>query len=201
MLFGVQWYYWLILAVAVIILIFAWYKALASGKKRRERLRKEAEIWKRDYDLRQKFSVLTEAKLKETENSELLHGVAMNIQVALENAPDMAKAFEELSKEKQYIYALEYFDEDCKTNLSSFFKSNGKPLVPLVPDALFAIGAEKYIDFFKKLYPMYDEDSEISIDYQIIAKVDEEFASTYNSTELCLLSAEYIKKNKEIFIN
>lgn len=201
MLFGVQWYYWLILAVAVVVLFFAWYKAIVSGRKRRERLRKEAEIWKRDYDLRQSFSVLTEEKIKETENTELLHGVAMNIQVALENAPDMTKAFEELPKEKQYIYALEYFDEDCKINLSVFFKNNGKPLVPVVADALFAIGAENYIDFFKRLYPMYDEDSEISIDYHIVAKTDEEFSSVFNSRELCLLCAEFIKKNKEIFIN
>ena len=167
----------------------------------RAKLKKEAAIWKRDYDLRQNFSVLTEAKLKETEDSELLHAVAMNIQVFLEKASDMTAEFEALPKEKKHIYSLEYFDEDSKKSLSTFFKNNGKPLVPIVPEALFAIGCEKYLEFFKKLSPMYDEDSEVSIDYDIIAKVDEEFANAFDSRALCLAAAEYIRKNKEVFFS
>ena len=57
MLFGLQWYYWLILLVAVVLTIFAWSKALKSSKARRERLKKEAAIWKRDYELRERFAV------------------------------------------------------------------------------------------------------------------------------------------------
>ena len=114
MLFGVQWYYWVILLVAIIIAIFAWSKALKSGKARREKLKKEAAIWKRDYELREKFTILTEEKLNSTEETELLHGVAMNIQVMLENATDMTESFNALPNEKKFIYALEYFDEDAK---------------------------------------------------------------------------------------
>ena len=69
MLFGVQWYYWLILAIAIIGAIFAWVKALKSSKERRERLKKEAAIWKRDYELREKFTVLTDDKINRTEES------------------------------------------------------------------------------------------------------------------------------------
>ena len=116
MLFGVQWYYWLILTVAIILAIFAWRKAFIASRERRERLKREGAIWKRDYDLRQKYSVLTLEKLKETEDTELLHAVAMNIQVALEKATDMTESFNSLPNEKKFIYSLEYFDEDGKKN-------------------------------------------------------------------------------------
>ena len=200
MLFGVQWYYWVILLVAIIIAIFAWSKALKSGKERRERLKKEAAIWKRDYELREKFTILTEEKLNSTEETELLHGVAMNIQVKLEKANDMTESFNALPQEKKFVYALEYFDEDAKKNLSVFFKNNGEPLISMVPDALNGIGAGKYVEHYATLLPMYDPDSEVSIDYSVIGKVDEEFASIYNSDELLRLTAKYILKNKEIFL-
>lgn len=200
MLFGVQWYYWAILLVAIIIAIFAWVKALKAGKERRERLKKEAAIWKRDYELREKFTVLTEEKLNSTEETELLHGVAMNIQAMLEKSTDMTESFNALPNEKKYIYVLEYFDEDAKKALSTFFKNNGDPLISVVPDALNAIGENKYIEHYGKLLPMYDPDSEVSIDYGIISKVDEEFSSIYDSDKLCRSSAKYILKNKNIFL-
>lgn len=200
MLWGVQWYYWLILLASIILLIFVWRKVSISSRERRERMKKEAAIWKRDYDLRQKFTVLTAERLKETEDNQLIHGVAMNIQVELEKANDMSEAFEDLPFEKKAVYALEYFDEDAKNGLSSFFKNNGKPLTPVIPDALKEIGAEKYIASVKTLLPMYDPDSDVSIDYGVIAKTDEEFAALYNSDELCRLTGAYIRKNKEIFL-
>ena len=83
MLWGVKWYLWLILVIAIIVAVFAWHKALTASRERREKIKREGEIWKRDYDLRQKFSVLTDDKIKETADADLLHGVAMNIQVAL----------------------------------------------------------------------------------------------------------------------
>lgn len=201
MIWGVKWYLWLILLVAIIVAVFAWYKALSSSKERRERLKREGAIWKRDYDLRQKFSVLTDEKIKETSDSELLHGVAMNIQISLENEINMNEAFRLLPLEKQYVYALEYFDEDAKTSLSAFFKNNGYPLIPLIPDALKEIGAEKYTDTVMMLLPMYDPDSDVSVDYTLIAKADEKFKEIYDSDELLKLASIYIRKNKEIFLN
>lgn len=200
MLFGVQWYYWLILVVAIIVAIFAWIKALGSSRERREKMKREAEIWRRDYELREKFSVLTEEKLRQCPDSELLHAVAMNIQVQLENAIDINNAFEKLPVEKKYVYTLEYFDEDAKERLSLFFKNNGKPLVPNISGALRAVGAENLSEYVNTLYPMYDPDSEVSVNYELIDKTDERFREIYNSDELCMLTASYIRKNKEIFI-
>lgn len=201
MLFGVQWYYWLILAIATIGAIFAWAKALKTSKERRERMKKEAAIWKRDYELREKFTALTEEKIEKTEETELLHGVAMNIQVFLENSSNMNEAFLSLPDEKKYIYLAEYFDEDAKKSLSTYFKNNGAPLLPYTEKALNSIGAEKYAEIIEPLFPMYDDDSEVSIDYQVIARVNEEFASVYDSNEFCRLCAKYIKKNKNIFLS
>ena len=201
MLWGVQWYYWAILLGAIILAIFAWRKAFIASRERRERLKREGAIWKRDYDLRQKYSVLTLEKLKETEDTELLHAVAMNIQVFLENEIDMNEAFSTLSKEKQVVYALEYFDEDAKNSLSTFFKNNGAPLVPIIPEALEAVGAPKYIEIVNSILPMYDPDSDVSIDYTVISAADEKFKEIYDSDEFCRIVADYIKKNKEIFLN
>ncbi len=197
----VPWYLWIILIIAIGLAIFAWSKALKASRERRERMKREGAIWKRDYDLRQKFSVLTEEKLKETADTELLHGVAMNIQIHLENTVNMNEAFEALPNEKKYIYTLEYFDEDAQKSLSTFFKNNGAPLVPTLPDALKAISADKYLDIVSPIVDMYDPDSYTSIDYPTIEKADELFKEKYNSDELLKLCAGYIKNNKEIFLN
>lgn len=200
MLLGVKWYYWVILVAAAIGAILLWSKAMKASRERRERLRREGAVWKRDYELREKFSVLTAEKINETAESELLHGVAMHIQVKLEKEPDMNGAFEGLTEQEKFIYALEYFDEDCKNSLSAFFKNNGAPLVPVIPSALTAVGANKYTDIVTSLMPMYDPDSDISVDYGVIAKADEEFKGLFDSDELCRLCAAYIKKHKEIFL-
>ena len=198
---NVPWYLWVILVVVTIITIFAWTKALKASRERRERLKREGAIWKRDYDLRQGFTVLTEEKIKDTADTELLHGVAMNIQVYLENADNMNEEFGKLPDEKKFIYTLEYFDEDAKNSLSVFFKNNGAPLVPLLPSALKAVGADKYLDIVTPLVDMYDPDSYVSVDYTAIGKADELFKEKYDSDELTRLCAQYIKNNKEIFLN
>ncbi len=200
MILGVQWYYWLILSVAVIIAIFAWIKALASGKERKERMRREAEIWRRDYELREKYSVLTAEKIKECEDTELLHAVAMNIQVFLENATNMNDAFENLPQVKKNIYTLEYFDEDAKESLSKFFKNNGAPLTPNITEALSSVGADEILTLVSRIYPMFDPDSDVSVDYTVINRVDEEFKEVYSSPAFCRLVSKYIKDNIKIII-
>ncbi|MBR2876986.1 MAG: hypothetical protein IKC01_07600, partial [Clostridia bacterium] len=170
MLFGVQWYYWLLLLIVSVLAVFTWFKAMKASRIRREKLKKEAEIWKKDYELRQEFKTVSLEKLNSTENTRLLHGICMNIQILLENEADMNSAFENLPLEKKYIYALEYFDEDCTKALSLFFKNNGSPLTDYIIDALKAIGYNELVPLVSEIYPMYDEESLVSIDYTIIEK-------------------------------
>ena len=201
MLFGVQWYLWLLLVVVSVLAIFVWIKAMAASRIRREKLKKEAEIWKKDYELRQEFKTLTLEKINSTDTNKMLSGVCMNIQIELENAPDMNEAFLKLPEEKKYVYCLEYFDEDCVKSLSTFFKNNGSPLTDFIIEAIKTVGYEEILPLIKTLYPMYDENNEVSIDYTLIDKTDDKFKEIYNPNKLYELVTKYVKSNKEIFIN
>lgn len=201
MLFGVQWYLWVLLLVVSILAIFVCIKASAASRIRREKLRKEAEIWKKDYELRQEFKTLTSEKLNSTDNNKMLPGVCMNIQIELENAPDMNEAFFKLPDEKKYIYCLEYFDEDAIKSLSTFFKNNGAPLTDFVIDAIKAVGYNEILPLVETLHPMYDDNSDVSIDYPVIEKTDDKFKEIYNQNKLYDLVTKYVKANKEIFID
>lgn len=201
MLFGVQWYLWVLLVVVSILAVFAWIKAMAASRIRREKLKKEAEIWKKDYELRQEFKTLTLEKLNSTDINKMLSGVCMNIQIELENADDMNEAFLNLPEEKKFIYCLEYFDEDATKSLSTFFKNNGSPLTDFLTLALKTIGYEEILPLIETVYPMFDENSEVSIDYTVVDKTDDKFKEIYNQNKLYELVAKYIKMNKEIFIN
>lgn len=201
MLFGVQWYLWVLLLVVSILAIFVCIKASAASRTRREKLKKEAEIWKKDYELRQEFRTLTSEKINSTDNNKMLPGVCMNIQIDLENAPDMNEAFFKLPDEKKYIYCLEYFDEDSIKSLSTFFKNNGAPLTDFVIDAIKAVGYNEILPLVETLHPMYDDNSDVSIDYPAIEKTDDKFKEIYNQNKLYDLVTKYVKANKEIFID
>lgn len=201
MLFGVQWYLWLLLLVVSALAVFVWIKAMSASRERREKLKKEAEIWKKDYELRQEFKTLSSEKLNSTQKNKILSGVCMNIQIELEAASDINNAFLELPQEKKHIYCLEYFDEDASKALSLFFKNNGSPLTDYIIESVKAVGYNELLPFLEAIYPMYDDDSDTSIDYAVIEKTDDKFKEVYNSNKLYDLVAEYVKQNKEIFIN
>ncbi|MBQ4103333.1 MAG: hypothetical protein IJC90_02615 [Clostridia bacterium] len=201
MLFGVQWYLWVLLVIVSILAIFVWIKAMSASRIRRERLKKEAEIWKKDYELRQEFKTLTLEKINSTDTNKMLSGVCMNIQIELENAPDMNEAFLKLPEEKKYIYCLEYFDEDSSKSLSTFFKNNGSPLTDFIIKAIKTVGYEEILPLIETIYPMYDDNSDVSIDYTVIDKTDDKFKEIYNPNKLYELVTKYVKLNKEIFIN
>ncbi len=201
MLFGVQWYLWVLLLVVSVLAIFVCIKASSASRVRREKLKKEAEIWKKDYELRENFRTLSIEKLNSTDNNKMLSGVCMNIQIELENAPDMNEAFFKLPDEKKYIYCLEYFDEDAIKSLSTFFKNNGAPLTDFVIDAIKAVGYNEILPLVETLHPMYDDNSDVSIDYPVIEKTDDKFKEIHNQNKLYDLVTKYVKANKEIFID
>ncbi len=200
MLFGVQWYLWVLLVIVSILAIFVWIKAMSASRIRREKLKKEAEIWKKDYELRQEFKTLTLEKINSTDTNKMLSGVCMNIQIELENAPDMNEAFLKLPEEKKYIYCLEYFDEDASKSLSTFFKNNGSPLTDFIIEAIKTIGYEEILPLVEVIYPMYDDNSDVSIDYTVIDKTDDKFKEIYNPNKLYDLVSKHVKANKDIFV-
>ena len=173
---------------------------MSASRIRREKLKKEAEIWKKDYELRQEFKTLTLEKINSTDTNKMLSGVCMNIQIELENAPDMNEAFLKLPEEKKYIYCLEYFDEDASKSLSTFFKNNGSPLTDFIIEAIKTIGYEEILPLVEVIYPMYDDNSDVSIDYTVIDKTDDKFKEIYNPNKLYDLVSKYVKTNKDIFV-
>jgi hypothetical protein len=189
-----------LLVIVSILAIFVWIKAMSASRIRREKLKKEAEIWKKDYELRQEFKTLTLEKINSTDTNKMLSGVCMNIQIELENAPDMNEAFLKLPEEKKYIYCLEYFDEDASKSLSTFFKNNGSPLTDFIIEAIKTIGYEEILPLVEVIYPMYDDNSDVSIDYTVIDKTDDKFKEIYNPNKLYDLVSKYIKANKDIFV-
>jgi hypothetical protein len=152
-------------------------------------------------ELRENFRTLTLEKLNSTDNNKMLSGVCMNIQIELENAPDMNEAFFKLPDEKKYVYCLEYFDEDAIKSLSTFFKNNGAPLTDFVIDAIKTVGYNEILPLVETLHPMYDDNSDVSIDYPVIEKTDDKFKEIYNQNKLYDLVTKYVKANKEIFID
>lgn len=196
-----EWYHWLILALLTVAVVLAWMKALKAGKKRRERLKAETERLKRESELRRDFKVLTAELLKDTPDERLLAGVAMSIQLPLEKEADMTVPFKELPREKQYIYTLEYFFEDCEKSLSNFLRCNGQPLIGLAPEALRAVGLDEAAATVSEMLPMLDDnDEETSFDSEKCERLDAEFAKIYNPQALLAAAADYIKKNQNIFI-
>lgn len=201
MFLGVKWYLWVLLFVVAVLAIFVWIKAISASKIRREKLKKEAEIWKKDYELRQEFKTLSREKINATPKNKILSGICMNIQIFLEDEADMNEAFLALPDEKKFIYCLHYFDEDCVKSLSQFFKNNGSPLTDYIIDALKAVNYTEILPDVELVQPMYDENSDVSIDYKTIEKTDVRFQEIYSSGKLYDLVSDYVKKNKEIFID
>lgn len=197
---GPLWYHWLLLAAAAALAVFAWVKALKASRKRRERLRREGELWKLDARLREEYRLLTAEKLQSADDEDLLRGVAMNIQMALEKEPDMNAAFAALSPARRAVYALDVFAGDAPKGLSVFFRSNGYPLLPETAPALAAIGETEYLPLLEKLGPMFDPDSEVSVDNDVIAEADEQFRALYKPADLYQKAAAFIRANKTDFL-
>lgn len=200
LLFGVQWYLWALLLVVTVLAIFVWIKAISASRIRREKLKKEAEIWKKDYELRQEFKTLTLEKLNSTDTQKILSGVCMNIQIELENATDMNEAFLLLPDEKKYVYCLEYFDEDATKSLSTFFKNNGAPLTTYIKPALNAVGYNEIVSLIDIVAPMFDEESDVSVNHAEVDKADDKFKELYSSYTLYEAVAKYVKSKKDIFV-
>ena len=151
MLWGVKWYYWLLLVLMCIAAIFVWQKALKASKARRERLKKEAEIWRRDFELRENYRELSQEIIFSAPTAELLHGVAMNIQIKLENAPNMEKAFNALPLEKKYIYTLSnILTRTQKRAFRRFLKTTANRFWALPPLRSALWGFSKYPIFAAK---------------------------------------------------
>lgn len=194
-----------IIAVLLIATVIMWIKALASSQ--RHRAENEATIARLEKEkaLRNDFRTITDSSFETDDNERLLCGVAANIQMYLEKQTDMNAAYEELCEEKKFVYALNYVFEDGKdSELSQFFRANGQPLTGEAKKAVEKIIGGKFAEIFTSLYKMIDDDCEdASYDSEKIAECDKEYGEIMTAQKAGIFSeiADYIKENKQIFMN
>lgn len=196
-------YLWILLALAVVLLIFICRKASKTSKEHYRRQEKLKQQLIHQAELKRDFEELTKEKIENTPDEKLLEGAAASIQFHLERHIDMEERFGELPLSCKYVYTLQYLIEDTKDGLYEFFKKNGEPLTGLVSQAADEVFQNKKLtEIIKQEYNMSDDNNEeVSVDADEISRLDKEFAEIISTTDVSGLSAKYIREHSEDFLN
>lgn len=198
--FEQYWYLAVIFVVVCIIAAVIFYFAGRSYKAYRTSYKnQEAEI-KRLIALKERFVPLTEKAILESNSSETLEGTALSYQLYLQKQEDMEKEFALLSEAKRYIYILDVFVQD--KSVADFFRENGDILRMEITKALSFIGMTEFAESIEKIRRMFDVDDEnTSFNEAEIEKMQAYIDENDILTKVKLESAEYIKKNFQLFVN
>lgn len=194
-------YKWYAVGLVFVLIVFALVLRMAAKayKKHYANFRKEEANIKHLLALKEKYKNLTEEAIADGSEDELLEGVALSYQLALQKADDMSARFAELSKEKQYIYALDVFVSD--KSVRTFFKENGRELTEIIVPALKLIGLEAEAKEAEKIRIMFDEtDETTSMSEKTIETVEAYFTENNVLTKIKQAGAKYIKDNSAEFI-
>lgn len=196
-------YLWILLALAVVLLIFMCRKASKTSKEHYRRQEELKQQLIHQAELKRDFEELTKEKIENTPDEKLLEGAAASIQFHLERHIDMEERFGELPLSCKYVYTLQYLIEDTKDGLYEFFKKNGEPLTGLVSQAADEVFQNKKLtEIIKQEYNMSDDNNEeISVDSDEISRLDKEFAEIIKVTDVSGLSAKYIREHSEDFLS
>lgn len=198
--FSQYWYlviiFFAVLIVTVVILNFA----AKAYSKHAKTFRKQEEEMKRLLALKEKYYNFTKETLSESEDSELLEGVALSYQLRLQKQDNPEKAFEEMNEEKQFIYVLDVFCSDADVKI--FYSQNGDIVRTVLDRALERIGMTEFSHLCRKVSAMYDESNEdVSYSEKEIAKVNSYIEENGIIEKVRLQSAEFIKENCDVIIN
>ena len=198
--FEQYWYLAVIFVVVCIIAAVRFYFAGRSYKAYRTSYKnQEAEI-KRLIALKERFVPLSEKAILESDNAETLEGTALSYQLYLQKQEDMEKEFALLSEAKRYIYILDVFVQD--KSVADFFRENGDILRMEITKALSFIGMTEFAESIEKIRRMFDVDDEnTSFNEAEIEKLQAYIDENDILTKVKLESAEYIKKNFQLFVN
>lgn len=201
-----NWYIIPIFIVLIAATVFAWIKAIASGQRRKEERERIIAAIEKEKALRKEFATLDDSIFSDNsiDSEKLLFGVAMNIQMSVEKLDDMVSEFNKLNEVKRNVYALSFIFEDSKyTALSEFFNINGEPLLSQAKNAVDTVIGGKFAEIFNKQYVMYDDNNEeVSFDADIIAQIDNEYASFLADNKETVLNtvSRYIVANKSMIL-
>ncbi len=193
--FSQYWYLVIVFFAVLIFTVFGVYKASVAYRHHNKLYRQEEEKIKRLVALKEKFYPLSETAIDTADDCDLLEGVALSYQLKLQKESDMTTAFNNLPVQARYIYTLDIFVSEGAV-VSEFYRANGKELKTLIVPAMKAVGENELSELCAELYDMFDEDSEVSVDKEKIAEVDEKFKQIFNSATFKLKAAEYIRKEK-----
>lgn len=191
----------LILAALIVLTIFVCIKAGKASSKRYKANEEIIKKLKEENELRNEFAILTASLAEKSEPEKLFKGVALNLQKKISDAADMNSAFDALTDEQKYIYALSFVVEDGGKKLSSFFRTNGQPLTGAALECVKSLFDGRIPEIFESEYNAFDPDNEsASFIAEEIEKLDGEFASLADENLICATAGKYIKENIEKFI-
>lgn len=191
------------LVALLLLTVFVWFKAIASGKKREEEKKKIIAELEKEKALRNEFRTVNEDTFSpEKDDYRLIVGMCANVQMSIEKAEDINAAFAELSQTKRNIYCLGYLFEDSQKDLSNFFRSNGEPLLSTAKNAVDELLGGDFAKIFNSEFIMLDENDETtSVNEERLAELDGEFERLMatDGEKIYGLAADYIRSAKSEF--
>ncbi len=189
--------YGYLIAVFVVVLIafvFVFMKAVEAYSKHNKTYKNQENELKRLTALKNKYKDASNEDLATFDENEILEGVALVYQVALQKCDDMEKAFLSLNKKMQYVYTLDVFVQDA--SVGEFFSQNSDILTSIICDALNAIGMKDFSNDVFQVAKMYDNSNEdVSFSKVAIEDFDKKMQQGDFLTKIKLNGAKYIKEN------
>ncbi len=193
--------YAVIIIALLLLSLFVLFKAVKSGSERSRKVNELMEKMKKDNELLNKYAILTEDVISESEPEELFHGVGLNLQKKVSDNPDMLSEFNLFNDSRKYIYSLFTFFEDAGEGMSAFFSANTKPLTHYAAEAVRLIFPDDVKEAFLNEYDATDEDNEqVSYDKEKMEEWDKKAAPSIEDGTLKKLCGEYIKSHPDCFI-
>lgn len=196
------WYLYLILFILIILTAFVCKKAFGAASRHSKEFNANLAKLKRDKELRDAYSELTEEIIASAPADTLFEGTALCMEAKCQKSEDTSAFYLSLSDYQKLIYAYFYLAGDAKKDkLSAFFAQSTKPLTS---DALAAaekmLSAQAYA-IVKDMHDRYDDDNEnASVIPEEIAELDEKFKELTDDINLFAAGGEFIKKNPKEFI-
>ena len=196
------WYLYLILFILIILTAFVCKKAFGAASRHSKEFNANLAKLKRDKELRDAYSELTEEIIASAPADTLFEGTALCMEAKCQKLEDTSAFYLSLSDYQKLIYAYFYLAGDAKKDkLSAFFAQSTKPLTS---DALSAaekmLSAQAYA-IVKDMHDRYDDDNEnASVIPEEIAELDEKFKELTDDINLFAAGGEFIKKNPKEFI-
>lgn len=197
-------YWYLILALALLVVLTVWVIGKASQASQRYHGERQRQMAQLEYEagVLKEFAELDAQKLETADKKRAFDGVAMNLQRMLERKADMNSAFSELSEAQQRIYALYYLADDSKNGLSEFFKCNSDPLTSIARDAVRELLPQNAVAAFESEYDAYDPDNEAkSLVKDEIEENDKAYVDAMENFDFYTACVDYIIKNLPSFRN